>query len=55
MGNEIISMSIPQMDNDIDIQEAIKVILVTFGFEELDISVEYETDSIRYRFQHKDD
>jgi len=51
--NEIISISMPQVEDDIDVYEALRTLLATFDYEELDMSVEYETDSIRYRFQRK--
>jgi hypothetical protein len=51
MSNEIISVSVPQMDDDLDILEDLKLVLKSRGFYEVDVTVEYETDAIRYRFQ----
>lgn len=52
--NEIISVSIPQCDFDLDWYEAIKTLLIAHGFKELDMSIEQETNNIRYRFQNND-
>jgi len=51
MANEIISVSIPQCEKDLDWYEAIRVLLIAHGFEEIDMSIEQETNNIRYRFQ----
>jgi hypothetical protein len=54
MSNEIISVSIPQFDDDIDVFEDLRVILATKGFNYLDMAPEYNTESIVYRFQKSD-
>ena len=52
MDNLFITVSIPQHENDIDIYETVRLALASHGFQELDISIEYETNSIRYRFSN---
>jgi hypothetical protein len=53
--NPIISVSIPQTPDDLDLYEEIRLVLMARGFLELDTSIEYETNSIRYRFQRRTD
>ena len=53
--NPIISFSIPQTPDDLDLYEEIRLVLMARGFLELDTSIEYETNSIRYRFQRRTD
>jgi hypothetical protein len=54
MSNEIIAISIPQFDEDIDIFEDIRILLLSKGFAYLDMGAEYNTESITYRFQRKE-
>lgn len=55
MSNEIIAVSIPQMDDDIDIFEDLKAIMMTRGFNFVDMCPEFNTECITYRFQRKDE
>ena len=52
--NDIISLAVPQMYDDLDILEEVRVVLKSRGFEEVDTTIEYETNCIRYRFQRVD-
>ena len=55
MSNEILSISVPQMSEDIDIFEDIRIILKKYDFSYLDMEVEYTASSIVYRFQRIED
>ena len=58
MAKEIISINIPQLDDDIDIFEDLKAILMTRSFFYIDMQPgsrqNYSGESITYRFQHED-
>jgi len=51
MSNEILAVSMPQTEDDIDIFENIKALLNTHKFVYLDMKPEYNSESIIYRFQ----
>jgi len=51
MANEILALSIPQSDDDLDIFEDIKTLLITHGFVYIDMAPDYNTERITYRFQ----
>jgi len=51
MSNEIIAVSIPQIDDDIDIFEEIKILLKSWKFVYIDMRPEFNTECIVYRFQ----
>jgi hypothetical protein len=51
----IISISIPQTDDDQDIVDSITSVMAHYKYKELDITIEYETNSIRYRFERDED
>ena len=52
--DEIIAISIPQMDDDIDIFEDVRVIMAAKGFTYVDMKPEFNTESITYRFQRNE-
>ena len=54
MSNEILAVSIPQTDDDIDIFEEIKIVLITHGFVYIDMKPDYNSACIIYRFQRQD-
>ncbi len=54
MPNEIIAVSIPQFDEDINVYEAIQKTLKSCGFHYIDMQPEYNTESIIYRFQKEE-
>jgi len=54
MSNEILAVSIPQVEDDIDIFELIKTLLVTRDFVYIDMTPEYNSEAIIYRFQRKE-
>ena len=54
MSDEIIAISIPQMDDDLDIFEDVRIMMQTKGFAYLDMQPEFNTESITYRFQRAD-
>ena len=54
MSNEIIAISVPQVEDDIDIFEEVRTLLATRGFVFIDMRPEFEMESILYRFQRKD-
>lgn len=55
MSNEVIAVSIPQMEDDIDIYEEIKVLLKSRKFVYIDMKPEFLTENIVYRFQRNED
>jgi len=55
MSNEILSISVPQISEDIDIFEDIRITLKKYNFSYLDMEIEYTTSSIVYRFQRIED
>ena len=55
MSNEILAVSVPQVEDDIDIFEKIKTLLITHNFVYLDMKPEYNSESIIYRFQRPGD
>ena len=55
MSNEILGVSIPQVDDDIEIYEKIKTLLITHGFVYIDMKPEYNIEAINYRFQKKEE
>ena len=48
---QIINISIPQMNDDVEIVALITKVLNRFGFQYLDMTVSMETDKIDYSFQ----
>ena len=54
MSNEVMAVSIPQVEDDIQIFEKIKVLLNTHQFVYLDMKPEYNSEAIVYRFQRKE-
>ncbi len=55
MANEIVSVSIPQMDDDIDIIMDIEAVLRVRGFHVIDPEINRATNEIVYRFQKVND
>lgn len=55
MSNEILAVSVPQVEDDIDIFEEIKTLLNTHNFVYLDMKPEYNSEAIIYRFQRPDE
>jgi len=55
MSNEILALTLPQIEDDIDIFESIKTLLKTHNFVYLDMAPEFNTESITYRFQRPDE
>jgi len=55
MSNEILSINVPQISEDIDIFEDIRITLKKYNFSYLDMEIEYTTSSIVYRFQRIED
>ncbi len=55
MSNEILALTLPQVEDDIDIFESVKALLMTHKFVYLDMSPEFNTASITYRFQRPDE
>lgn len=51
----IIAVSLPQDTDDLEVLESIKASLAHFGYDLLDLNIEYETDCILYRFQRIQD
>lgn len=49
--NEILAISMPQTEDDIDIFEDVKALLLTRGFVYIDMTPDYRADRIIYRFQ----
>jgi hypothetical protein len=53
MSNEMLSITLPQVDDDLDIFEELKILLMTRGFVYIDMAADYNSESIVYRFQRK--
>jgi len=54
MSNEVLAISIPQIDDDIEIFEDLKILLNRHKFVYLDMKPEYNSEAIIYRFQRKE-
>ena len=54
MSNEILTVAMPQVSDDLDIFEELKIVLFTRGFVYIDMAADYNSASIIYRFQRKD-
>lgn len=50
---EILALSMPQTDDDIDIFEDIRALLLARGFVYIDMAPDYNADRIIYRFQRE--
>ena len=55
MTNEILALTLPQIEDDIDIFESVKALLKTHKFVYLDMVPEFNMESITYRFQRLDE
>ena len=53
--NEMLTIEIPQMDDDIDIFEEIKALLIARKFVYIDMKPEFNRETISYRFQRVKD
>ncbi len=53
MSNEILSVVIPQVADDLDIIEELKILLMTRGFVYIDMAADYNSEAIVYRFQRE--
>lgn len=51
MSNEILTVKMPQVADDLDIFEELKMVLFTRGFVYIDMAPDYNSESIIYRFQ----
>jgi hypothetical protein len=52
---KILSISIPQTDDDQELLAVIATLLATHGYQQLDMTIEYESNNIRYRFERDED
>lgn len=50
---EILAVSLPQSEDDLDIFEDIKALLLTRGFVYIDMRPDYDASRIIYRFQRE--
>lgn len=55
MSNEILAVTMPQVEDDIEIFENIKALLNTHNFVYLDMQPEFNAESITYRFQRPEE
>ena len=53
MSNEILSITLPQVEDDLDIIEEMKILLMTRGFVYIDMEADFNAEAIIYRFQRK--
>jgi len=53
--NEIIAISIPQMEDDLDIFEDVRIMMQSRGFIYIDMKPEFNETSITYRFQRENE
>lgn len=50
---EILAVSLPQTEDDLDIFEDIRTLLLTRGFVYIDMAPDYDASRIIYRFQRE--
>ena len=50
----MLSITLPQVDDDLDIIEELKILLITRGFVYIDMAADFNSEAIVYRFQRPD-